>query len=111
MAQAIQTPVAGVSFGDRQAIVADLQTGDPVVLRREPTNPYDINAIQVLSQAGQLIGFVPRALASRIAPSLDDRGGAWHAEVVALPDWGPGSLRGVQIAFVSPENELTAEPV
>jgi hypothetical protein len=45
-------PVAGESFGNpdgssRQAEIAQLKSGEPVNLIREPDNPHDPNAIRV----------------------------------------------------------------
>jgi hypothetical protein len=52
----------------------------PVVLRRDPDNPHDPNAIQVVCVgAGGHIGHVPAAVAARLAPELDD-GVAWDVE-------------------------------
>ncbi|EOA81007.1 uncharacterized protein SETTUDRAFT_174657 [Exserohilum turcica Et28A] len=47
--------------------------GEMVVLRREPHNPYDANAIRFDNVAGQQIGHLPRTLAARLAKYLDDR--------------------------------------
>jgi hypothetical protein len=54
----------------------DLTRGEPlsVVLRRNPVNPHDANAIEVHVPAlGDLamIGHVPRDVAARLAPKLD----------------------------------------
>ena len=70
----------------RQKIIGNCKKGDELILLREPSNPYDINAIKVcvpkkpgflsrwlrrrpvLSQLGYLSGYV----ASRIAPLMDE---------------------------------------
>ena len=47
-----------------------------VWLRREPTNPVDPNAVQVLSCSGELLGYVARELASdysRVLHSVEAR--------------------------------------
>ena len=41
------------------------------MLARDPTNPYDPNAIKVLDTWGDQIGFLPRGLASRLSAELD----------------------------------------
>src|SRR5271157_5374638 len=45
--QLIETKVKGVVYEGRQAVVADLQAGEEVILVRDPQNPYDRNAIKV----------------------------------------------------------------
>jgi hypothetical protein len=54
--QGIETRVVGVTYSGRQAIVAKLKVGETVILRREPSNFYDCNAIMVLRTNGEQIG-------------------------------------------------------
>eukprot|EP00927_Polykrikos_kofoidii_P040089 TRINITY_DN34327_c0_g2_i1.p1 TRINITY_DN34327_c0_g2~~TRINITY_DN34327_c0_g2_i1.p1 ORF type:complete len:1077 (+),score=209.48 TRINITY_DN34327_c0_g2_i1:61-3291(+) len=42
-----------------------------VVLRRQPENPYDRNAIQVLNIRNEQIGHLPREFAAALAPMMD----------------------------------------
>jgi hypothetical protein len=86
--------VVGVSFTDhypnnlyaldQQAIQAHMK-GEPlaVVLRRNPANEYDANAIEVhvpaLGDVG-MVGHIERPIAARLAPELD-AGGQWSATV------------------------------
>jgi hypothetical protein len=63
----------------------------PALLRRNPANAYDSNAIEVhipaLGDSG-MIGHIPAPLASRLAPEIDD-GVEWSAHierVVIHPD-------------------------
>jgi hypothetical protein len=59
----IKVAVAGHNIPERKELVAELfkvmKIGDPVKLEREPSNPYDPNAIRVLYN-GNLIGYVGR---------------------------------------------------
>ncbi|USP79733.1 Putative SWI/SNF-related matrix-associated actin-dependent regulator of chromatin subfamily A member 3-like 1 [Curvularia clavata] len=48
-------------------------TGETVVLRREPHNQYDSNAIRVDNVQGEQIGHIPRLLAAKLAKYMDDR--------------------------------------
>lgn len=41
--------------------------GEMVVLRREPSNPYDSNAIRVDNVLGNQIGHIPRTVAAKLA--------------------------------------------
>ncbi|KAF2175430.1 hypothetical protein K469DRAFT_610754 [Zopfia rhizophila CBS 207.26] len=47
--------------------------GEMVVLKREPQNPYDSNAIQVLNVMGWQIGHIPRINAAKLAKYMDNR--------------------------------------
>jgi hypothetical protein len=52
--------VAGVSFGDRQAVLLGVNNGDRLDLVPEPDNPHDRNAISVRTSNGDSVGYVPR---------------------------------------------------
>lgn len=105
MAKEVEVKVVGLSFRDAypdnvfevqrlheaaqaRGIGADSSPGaDHVVvtLRREPTNEHDENAIEVLvpglGRGKSMIGYIPRDLAARLAPSID-RGDEWSAKVL-----------------------------
>ncbi|KAK9816032.1 hypothetical protein WJX74_000596 [Apatococcus lobatus] len=53
--------IAGISFEGRQSLIPQLQEGRPVEFRHEPDNPYDSNAVKVLTLDGLDLGYVPRA--------------------------------------------------
>jgi hypothetical protein len=59
----------------------------PAVLRRNPDNTYDANAIEVhipsLGEQYGMIGHLPRPLAARLAPLLD-ADETWQAEVESV---------------------------
>ena len=68
--------------------MAQIKVGDTLTLKREPGNPHDANAIQVLWH-DQLLGFVPRRENKAVARAMD-RGEPLVARVVALrPDESP----------------------
>lgn len=107
----IKTRVAGVSFENRdgtprQPFVKQCRKDDMLLLRREPDNPFDGNAIAVdWSDAGgerHQIGYVPRALAALLAPMADE-GAHLYARVVrpgkAKPAPGRPPLYGVRMAI------------
>ncbi|KAI9649722.1 hypothetical protein NHQ30_002303 [Ciborinia camelliae] len=48
-------------------------SGEQVMIRREPGNPYDSNAIRINNVQGTQIGHLPRDLASKLAEFLDAR--------------------------------------
>ena len=100
----IQTKVVGTSFNGRQSVVAQLQQGEKVILERDPHNPFDRNAIKVVRQDGQQVGFLDKFLAAKLAERLDRHGKAVNAKVVSLTGgFYAGSWLGVVIKFDLPE--------
>lgn len=61
--------VVGVSFGNRQAVLNEVNVGDPLRLVPEPDNPFDRNAVRVETTSGELVGYVPRDLAPALNAS------------------------------------------
>ena len=51
--------VAGTSHISDQSIFDDLKTGDKVILKREPDNRFDENAILVLDEKSRKLGYIP----------------------------------------------------
>jgi hypothetical protein len=49
-----------------------LADGETVLLERDPANPFDVNAIKVLSCSRQQLGNLSRQHASELAPMLDN---------------------------------------
>lgn len=108
----IETKVVGVTYEGRQAVVAQLSIGEEVRLRREPTNPYDRNAIRVERLNGQQIGYISRWQAAMWAPLLDNYGGTLPATVTELTGGHYlFSSRGVKIRFVLPESGTSPSPL
>jgi hypothetical protein len=62
-----RTFVAGRRFNAE----AEVAPGDTVFAVREPQNPHDANAIAVVNQEGQRIGYLPRELAAQYAGLVD----------------------------------------
>src|SRR3954447_2855771 len=63
--------VAGAGAHHAGALASDaVAPGRPLKLRRDPQNPHDPNAIAVHA-GGEQVGWVPRELASELAPRLD----------------------------------------
>lgn len=98
MAAAFSAKVVGVSFVpaypdnlyalDRSAIEAEHQ-GEAltVILKRNPDNAYDPNAIEVhvpaLGEEWAMIGHLTRPIAARMAPEMD-AGVRWAARVESV---------------------------
>jgi HIRAN domain len=75
--------VAGAGQHHAEALATDaVAPGAPLLLRRDPDNPHDPNAIQVHpAGGGAQVGWVPRELAAELAPELD-AGRPWAAVVL-----------------------------
>lgn len=99
----ITTQVVGVTFEGRQTVVAKLQPGERLCLRREPTNPHDPNAVQVVRLNGEVVGYLSKFLAARLARDLDSVGGETSASTVNVVGAArPESNLGVTIRFEEP---------
>lgn len=100
----ISTRVVGVTFESRQEIVARLHEGDRIWLEREPSNPYDHNAIMVSRSNGEQFGYLNRYLAANVSAYFDAYDQPVKGKVVLLTGsrYDHYSL-GVIIAFKLPK--------
>jgi len=67
----IECHIAGTSYRELDEVEPTLKPGDLLPLRREPQNPHDERAIQILDEAGHLLGYVPRAKNEALANLMD----------------------------------------
>lgn len=75
--------VVGMSFvDDYPANVRELAADATLMLRHNPDNEYDDNAIEVLHD-GRMIGHLPRTAAARVATEVRD-GTGWCATVAEV---------------------------
>ncbi len=79
-AELLRVPLAGCQFYDGNRLVTTLEKGKSLALRREPDNPCDRNAVEILTADGIKLGYLPRASAESIARNLD-RGIPVRAEI------------------------------
>jgi hypothetical protein len=99
----IEEKVVGVTYDQRQAVVARLCVGDSVTLRREPHNPFDRNAIRVDNAHGEQIGYLRKELAAQLAPAFDRLAQPVTARVCVVFDGAQtGRAWGVRIRFAPP---------
>ncbi len=100
LTQSIQTRVVGVTYENRQTVVARLEVGEEVYLVREPSNAFDSNAIKVIRQNGMQVGYLSRELATTLATRLDLYDHPITAFVTTLTGgYFVGSSLGVMIRF------------
>ena len=70
--EGLTTCIAGAGYVPQiEDRVAELTLGGPLILQREPWNPYDDRAIVVLSPQGCKLGYIPRRRNQRLARELD----------------------------------------
>jgi len=79
----IETHVAGTAYYDAEQVAGALRRGMPLGLRREPDNAYDARAIEVFTEDGIKLGYVPRVRNPPFAALMDD-GQALRATVVRV---------------------------
>lgn len=73
-AKIFATRIAGASYEGRQMYIEKMTTDTALVIKREPQNQYDSNAIAVyacLSNHQQKIGYIPKVFAKDIAEKMD----------------------------------------
>lgn len=64
--------IVGTSFVHGAGrVLAGMRGGAEFVLKREPTNQFDPNAVAVHTKLGFRVGYCPRGFAKDIAPILD----------------------------------------
>ena len=100
----VTTKVVGVTFDNRQEVIARLHRDDRVWLDMEPENVFDSNAISVCRSNGEQIGYLNRRLAARLISLFRAYGYPvkGKVEMVTGSDWGGYSL-GVVISFKLPK--------
>lgn len=69
--------IAGVSYKNsegtsRQKILKKCNIGECLIIKREPKNRYDPNAIAIFRQNGEQLGYIPREFAEWLAPKMDN---------------------------------------
>ncbi len=69
----IDVHIAGFQYYDgmKEEVLRLLRVDDPVILRREPENIYDGNAVEVFTMAGYKLGYLPRSDNTVIAAIAD----------------------------------------
>lgn len=67
----IETHVAGMPYHQANLAVPTLVVGTPLTLRREPANPHDELAIEILAESGLKLGYIPRQRNPVLARLMD----------------------------------------
>lgn len=83
--------VAGFRYYEGEEFLVDLNPGEILCLKREPDNPYDENAIEIHTQSGVKLGYVPGDI-NTIPASMLDQEITLKAEITEInfppdPQW------------------------
>jgi hypothetical protein len=110
--------VRGVRFAapdpaDRERRLGGLVTGTPLVVRRDVGNPVNGDALQILTESGEPIGWVPDALVRYVGAVLDTPGGELTVQRRNGPEMPPhvrllAHVQGQLPVGVSPLPQLEA---
>lgn len=87
-AREFRCTVHGVCFENRYRLLEAVHAGDRLLLQREPENPIGADAIQVLTERTETLGYVPRQISRWLAPVMDSGHGA-RAEVLKVRTGAP----------------------
>lgn len=98
----LDTMVAGVYFGGRQAAAVCCRDGQLLRIARQPDNPHDKNAMAVLREDGAHIGYVPREDAAWLASKLPT-GARYVASVKKVLSTHRGAVPVIKAVFYPPE--------
>ena len=99
----ITTKVVGVTFEGRQEVIARLYMGDRIWLEPEGNNPFDSNAVRVIRNNGEQIGYINKYLAANLAPYFENHVGPIRGKVNFLTGFSDdGYSLGVVISFKIP---------
>lgn len=104
----IRVPIAGVAHQNRYRTVQRLLVGEIVLLRRDPTNDFDPNAISVETRAGEQLGYIGRNVATKLGPYMDTCPGPLKAVVTELTTDISTRVVGAAVSFYLPPG-LAAE--
>jgi hypothetical protein len=101
--------VAGVGYEGRSAVTAHMVADEPVFLIRDRRNGHSPNAIEVRTQEGYQIGFVPESDAVELAPLFDQ--GYKHIAFVKRIWQGRSFPVPVVIAEIFPPNTARTQAI
>lgn len=89
----------GVTYGDRQNVIRKLNKGDKLFLRPEPTNPYDKNAILILTEDEKEVGYISNEYNSNWLKNIN-LGCKYHLTVDSITGQGVYNKLGLNIKVV-----------
>ncbi len=94
-----KTYIAGITHLDDDEPVDELETGDKLILKRQPENRFDENAILVLDQKERKLGYIPEK-DNIVFTRLMDAGKYLTAKVVDINDDNYFRKVGIEIYLI-----------
>jgi hypothetical protein len=91
---------------DRQTIISRCRVGELLVLEHEPDNPHDIDAIRVLNQNGEQIGYLEREFAGEVV-SRSAKGRVYRAAVAGIGRPRRSAFYGVALLIIVDDGSAT----
>lgn len=79
--------IAGLHHHQADSVINMLKEGLPLVLKREPESPHDSFAIEVVTETGVKLGYIPRAN-NHIPARLMDAGKYLSGRVIEVKKQG-----------------------
>lgn len=101
----LETSVVGGYYQNKWA-VNNTRIYEAVILRREPANPYDNNAIRVEKLNGQYIGYIGRWLAKSLIRGFDKDRGSLEGIIISRNQ----SWKGLEVQFQLPFDQSEFSP-
>lgn len=92
----IETHIAGIRYYEAEAVREALRVGEALRLRRQPDNPHDELAVEVLTMGGAKLGYVPRIANPPFARLLD----AGHGVQARLSAIRPSRWDGLRMELL-----------
>lgn len=91
------TKAVGVSFENRQYKIRQLDLSQDLWVKPEPDNKYDSNAIAIVSDNGESLGYISRQEAAKLNFSEPVKCSRWSRH-----GGGKGRNIGISISFICP---------
>lgn len=83
-----------------------LKMDAPVILAREPQNPYDASAVRCMDLTGRPLGYLTRDAAAVVAKWMDE---GWLVQARCVKETGPFKRRGKVVWMTYPDAEVWRE--
>lgn len=95
------TKIAGVTFDNpdgssRQRYLKKSSPSELLLMKREPDNPMDENAIKLMKPNGKQLGYIPSKNAETLAPQMDN-GTKFFAQIEQITGGEEGKSYGANI--------------
>lgn len=98
--------ISGVTYEGRQEIIAKMHKTDEIKMRRDKFNKYDENAIGVYNSNNQNVGWIPRDVATILAPNID-KGKKYKIKINKIHG-GNGYNYGIEVLITESKSTLNS---